>query len=132
MEFVLSGLQNFVLVIIRQRKLNSQEDLDEFDNDQIKTLLESIKRYTTREIVNIRIIYSNIAVLIICTGCIDQFDGWIHKFNKLIGGPRSVMVKPLECRIVVSEFKLQLLYYVQFQTNTLPNGMNPLILQCMG
>ena len=34
--------------------------------------------------------------------------------------------------IVVSEFKLQLRYYVHFWTNTLGKGMNPLILPAMG
>ena len=34
--------------------------------------------------------------------------------------------------IVVSEFKLQLRYYVPFRANTLRKGMNHLILQAMG
>ena len=44
------------------------------------------------------------------------------------GCPRSVMVKVLECGILVSGFELQLRYYVHIRTNTLRKGMNPLIL----
>ena len=35
---------------------------------------------------------------------------------------RGVMVKAMDCRIVVSEFELQLLYYVYFRANTLGKG----------
>ena len=37
----------------------------------------------------------------------------------------SIMVEVLDCRIVVSEFELQLRYYIHFRTNTLGKGMNP-------
>ena len=43
------------------------------------------------------------------------------------GCPCGVMVKAMDCEILVSKFKLQLCYYVHFQTNTLGKGMNPLI-----
>ena len=42
--------------------------------------------------------------------------------------PCDVMVKALDCRIIVSEFKLQSRYYIHFQTNALGKDMNPLIL----
>ena len=42
------------------------------------------------------------------------------------------MVKAIGCGIVVSEFVLQLRYYVHFRENTLGKGMNPLILPVMG
>ena len=48
------------------------------------------------------------------------------------GCPRSVMVKAMDCGIVVSEFVLQSRYYVHFRENTLWKGMNPLILPAMG
>ena len=48
------------------------------------------------------------------------------------GCPRGVMVKAMDCRIVVSEFVLQSRYYVHFRANTLGKGMNPLILLAMG
>ena len=48
------------------------------------------------------------------------------------GCPRGVMVKAMDCRIVVHEFILQSCYYVHFQANTLEKGMNPLILPAMG
>ena len=34
------------------------------------------------------------------------------------GGPRDVMVKAMDSRIVVSEFVLQSCYYVHFRANT--------------
>ena len=42
------------------------------------------------------------------------------------------MVKTMESRIIVSEFELQLNYYIHFRANTLGKGMNPLILPAMG
>ena len=44
------------------------------------------------------------------------------------GCPRGVMVKAMNCGIVVHEFVLQSRYYVHFRANTLGKGMNPLIL----
>ena len=49
-----------------------------------------------------------------------------------IGGPRGVMVKAMDCGIVVSEFELQSCYYVHFRANTLGKGINPFILPVMG
>ena len=46
--------------------------------------------------------------------------------NTIGGCPRSVMVKAMDCGIVVRE------YYVHFRANTLGKGMNPLILPAMG
>ena len=48
------------------------------------------------------------------------------------GGPRGVMVKAMDCGIVVREFVLQSRYYVHFRANTLGKDMNPLILPAMG
>ena len=42
------------------------------------------------------------------------------------------MVTAMDCGIVVSEFNLQLRYYVHFRANSFGKGMNPLILQAMG
>ena len=42
--------------------------------------------------------------------------------------PRGLMVKAMNCGIVVREFVLQSRYYVHFRANTLGKGMNPLIL----
>ena len=52
--------------------------------------------------------------------------------NVLRGCPRGVMVKAMDCGIVVSEFVLQSRYYVHFRVNTLGKGVNPLILPAMG
>ena len=51
-------------------------------------------------------------------------------YNKMYEGGcrRSVMVKAMDCEIVVSEFELQSRYYIHFLTNTLGKGMNSLIL----
>ena len=48
------------------------------------------------------------------------------------GGPRDVMVKAIDCGIVVRKFVLQSRYYVHFRANTLGNGMKLLILPAMG
>ena len=48
------------------------------------------------------------------------------------GCPRGVMVKAMDCGIVVSEFELQSRYYVHFRANTLGKCMNLLILPVMG
>ena len=45
-----------------------------------------------------------------------------------LGCPRGVMVKAMNCGIVVREFVLQSRYYVHYRANTLGKGMNPLIL----
>ena len=54
---------------------------------------------------------------------------WNKLSNEIIGG---VMVKAMDCGIVVSEFVLQSRYYVHIRANTLGKGMNPLILTAMG
>ena len=46
--------------------------------------------------------------------------------------PRGVMVKAMDCEIVVREFVLQARYYVYFRANNLGKGMNPLILPIIG
>ena len=59
---------------------------------------------------------------------------WLNKMltYKLRGCPRGVMVKAIDCEIVVSEFELQSRYYVHFRANTLGKGMNPHIPPAMG
>ena len=46
--------------------------------------------------------------------------------------PRGVMVKAMDCGIVVRKFVLQSHYYVHIRANTFGKGMNPLILPAMG
>ena len=54
-------------------------------------------------------------------------------WEKSCGGcPRGVIIKAFDCRILISEYELQLRYYVHFRTNTLRKGMNPLILLAIG
>ena len=46
--------------------------------------------------------------------------------KQMLGGcPRGVMVKAMDCGIVVSEFVLQSRYYVHFRANTLGKGIEP-------
>ena len=45
---------------------------------------------------------------------------------------RGVMVKSLDCRIIVHEFELHSRYYVHFWTNIFRKSMNPFILPSMG
>ena len=52
--------------------------------------------------------------------------------HNLKGAPRGVMVKAMDCRIVVSGFVFQSRYYVHFWTNTLGKDMNPRFLPGMG
>ena len=42
-----------------------------------------------------------------------------EEFTTHGGCPHGVMIKAMDCGIVVSEFKLQSSYYVHFRTNTL-------------
>ena len=46
--------------------------------------------------------------------------------------PHGVMVKALDCAIVVREFEIQLHCCIHFRTNTLGKGMNLLVLPSMG
>ena len=43
--------------------------------------------------------------------------------------PRGVMVKAMDCRIVVREFVLQSRYYVHFRANTLGKGLSTLSME---
>ena len=54
-------------------------------------------------------------------------------YAKSIGGgcPRGIMVKAMDCGIVVNESLLQSRYYVHFRKNTPGKGMNPLVLPAM-
>ena len=56
----------------------------------------------------------------------------LETWEDLEGCPRGVMVKAMDCEMVVSEFVLQSRYYVHFRANTFGKGMNPLILPAMG
>ena len=53
-------------------------------------------------------------------------------FMYLFSRPRGVMVKAIDCGIVISEFEHQSRYYVHTQTNTVRKGMNSLILPASG
>ena len=44
-----------------------------------------------------------------------NINGYIPFLINTGGGPRGVMVKAMDCGIVVSEFVLQSRYYVHFQ-----------------
>ena len=61
-----------------------------------------------------------------------MYIGHVTNQTPYWGCPRGVMVKALDCGIVVREFVLQSCYYVHFWANTLGKGMNPLIFPAMG
>ena len=61
-------------------------------------------------------------------GKVEQFREWSSALPYTSVCPRGVMVKAMNCGIVVREFVLQSRYYVHFRANTLGKGMNPLIL----
>ena len=42
-----------------------------------------------------------------------------------------ISTQRMDCKIIVSDFEFQSLYYVHFRTNTLWKGMNPLILSAL-
>ena len=44
-------------------------------------------------------------------------------------GPHGVMIKAMDCGIVISKFVLESYYYVHFRANTLGKSMNPLSFQ---
>ena len=67
-------------------------------------------------------------MLFVDLGFIDMYP----TSNQARGCLRAVMVKAMDCGIVVREFVLQLRYYVRFRTNTLGKGMTPLILPAIG
>ena len=64
--------------------------------------------------------------------CIRLLCNWSFHFYRGRWSPHGVMVKAMDCGIVVSEFVLQSRYYVHFRTNNLGKCMNPLILPTMG
>ena len=63
---------------------------------------------------------------------ICEYFATAYDLDLFKGCPRGVMVKAMDCGIVVREFVLQSRYYVHFRANTLRKGMNPLILPTMG
>ena len=64
---------------------------------------------------------------------LQKFESFIDFHHNIKWGrPLGVMVNALYCGMVVSEFELQLRYYVWFRTNALGKGMDPLILSTMG
>ena len=77
-----------------------------------------------------RFVLSIIITIFIWYFLIESAVAYVHEQNR--GCPRGVMVKAMDCGIVVSEFVLQSRYYVHFRANTLGKGMNPLILPAMG
>ena len=57
-----------------------------------------------------------------------EYYFWVFGMTRPRIEPRGVMVKAMNCGIVVREFVVQSRYYVHFRANTLGKGMNPLIL----
>ena len=98
-----------------------------FAQSRIKWGLILTWSITSSDVVNLQVFLSQWQVKF--RALKDQFmfisKGYLFK---IWGCPRGVMVKAMNCRIVVREFVLQSRYYVHFRANTLGKGMNPLIL----
>ena len=58
-----------------------------------------------------------------------EFDVYLYV---VMGCPRGIMAKAMDCGIIVNEFVLQSRYYVRFWANTLGIVMNLLILTATG
>ena len=69
---------------------------------------------------------------------LDEFE-WKQRFKEIFflivnktknywGCPHGVMIKAMDCGIVVSKSKIQSHYYFHFWINTLSRGVKPLIL----
>ena len=87
--------------------------------------------------IGISFLLKEIEVVLLSTFIIVTVDSQTHDLLEMAafwfrGCPRGVMVKAMDCGIVVLEFVLQSRYYVHFRTNTLGKGMNPVILPAMG
>ena len=74
-------------------------------------------------------IYLDLSSLFNCLSAVKTYLMPRSFLRKSRGCPRGVMVKAMDCRIVVSEFEFQSRYYVHIRANTLGKGMNPLILK---
>ena len=101
--------------------------------NQAKTLLHSLERAAAGIGLNVNA-HKTEYMCYNQTGDISTLDGTplklVDKFTYLrsSGCPCGVVVKAMNCGIVVREFVLQSRYYVHFRANTLGKGMNPLIL----
>ena len=68
----------------------------------------------------------------VCQTHVQEVKSWLTcEWTSSMICPRGVMVKAMDCRIVVNEFELQSRYSVYFWANTLGKGMNPFILPAM-
>ena len=102
---------------LKKKKIQVKKE-DFYTSRKVRTNSLAISRYEhTSVIERERLIFIN------STGTLDSVWSTYQE-----GCPRGVMVKAMNCGIVVREFVLQSRYYVHFRANTLGKGMNPLIL----
>ena len=80
-----------------------------------------------------------VIIVLLCLYFCEVSDEFLHRVLWCKGSlntnrkcPRGVMVKAMDCRIVVIEFVFQSCYYIHYRENTLGKVMNPLILPAMG
>ena len=78
------------------------------------------------------VLSSHTGLMYIETLCINNLHSVFQSNTNNGGYPRGVMVKAMDCRILISKLVLQSRYYVHFRANTLGKGMNPLILPATG
>ena len=96
---------------------------------RLLNILENFNPARVCMVLILRLISSFTSILSKTVPCAKTTSSWSTAFS---GCPRGVMVKAMDCGIVVSLFVLQVRYYIHFQANTLGKSMNPLILPAMG
>ena len=107
MEF---GIETWTMLIMNKRKGDARKKLSLRNQESIKSLKEKES--------------DKCLGIFKASPCIKQTD--IKKVRKEYWGcPRGVMVKAMDCGIVVSEFVLQSRYFVHFLANTLRKVMPP-------
>ena len=121
-EFFLHRLKNITSFCLRdrnQKELTSKKKKKKKKKKKRNHFLKKIHKISFIDFFNYRIKWQKLISLFIRHLCKR-------------GCPRGVMVKAMDCGIVISEFVFQSRYYVHFRANTLGKGMNPLILPGMG
>ena len=134
-NFYVEGWFFFITVVIKEGVLNFSFCVCIFFNGKstlfgyFMSKLSLLKNsWEIRWFYNFRSTANEIAWLNFKLPCINIADLIINLPYRTRGCPRGLMVKAMNCGIVVREFVLQSRYYVHFRANTLGKGMNPHIL----
>ena len=115
-----------------QEKINHLMYMDDMklfaqNKGELETLIQTVRIYSQDTGMEFGI--EKCAMIIMKSG---KRQNNKERPTKSSGCPRVVMVKAMDCGIVVSEVIFQSYYYVQFRAITLGKGMNSLVLPAMG